>query len=368
MGRYVYFRLTQSPIRDMWFRFRGRKRRETARAPGREPAFPAARIAGEAPKPYRAIILFLSAALPSQPAAPTLVAAGRSRPRTAGDEIGEEAGRGCPWRRGAATWLRRPASSSPLVLLMAIVKGMFCLSATRDQMKKQGICSSTVNFTSSIGLRSDLDLDGSLYYCTVVDPIFILLPILKAARMSSLNSFTVLQNGKDPGKFRQLDEILYVEGYPGYQHLMGIAGNHIDLVCEVKEVANVKFFRLDDSKVLSWLCCKVHNLKEVFPKLGKNYAAQGEKELLKDAVQIIREYLNDEPWLTLDIKEIIEANKTSEASFCAENSPVPLRPAEEKLGSSSTRSSKGRPAKKQKAEVESKNIKDMFRRVTRKGT
>lgn len=208
--------------------------------------------------------------------------------------------------------------------------------------------------------------DGSLYYCTVVDPIFILLPILKAARMS---------NGKDPGKFRQLDEILYVEGYPGYQHLMGIAGNHIDLVCEVKEVANVKFFRLDDSKVLSWLCCKVHNLKEVFPKLGKNYAAQGEKELLKDAVQIIREYLNDEPWLTLlckklqlDIKEIIEANKTSEASFCAENSPVPFHPAEEKLGSSSTRSSKGRPAKKQKAEVESKNIKDMFRRVTRKGT
>uniref|UniRef100_A0A0E0KRV7 Ribonuclease H2 subunit B n=1 Tax=Oryza punctata TaxID=4537 RepID=A0A0E0KRV7_ORYPU len=217
--------------------------------------------------------------------------------------------------------------------------------------------------------------DGSLYYCTVVDPILILLPILRAARMSSLNSFTVLQNGKDPGKFRQLDEILYVEGYPGYQHLMGIAGNHIELVCEVKEVANVKFFRLDDSKVLSWLCCKVHNLKEVFPKLGKNYGAQGEKELLKDAVQIIREYLNDEPWLMLlckklqlDIKEIIEVNKTSEASFCADNSPVPFRPAEEKLGNSSTRSSKGRPAKKQKAEVESKNIKDMFRRVTRKGT
>ncbi|KAF0913070.1 hypothetical protein E2562_020223 [Oryza meyeriana var. granulata] len=208
--------------------------------------------------------------------------------------------------------------------------------------------------------------DGSLYYCTLVDPIFILLPILKAARMS---------NGKDPGKFRQLDEIMYVEGYPGYQQLMGIAVNQIELVCEVKEVANVKFFRLDDSKVLSWLCCKVHNLKEVFPKLGKNYAAQGEKELLKDAVQIIREYLNDEPWLTLlckklqlDIKEIIDMAKTSEASFCAESSPIPFRPSEEKLGNSGARSSKGRPAKKQKVEVESKNIKDMFRRVTRKGT
>ncbi|KAG8064774.1 hypothetical protein GUJ93_ZPchr0004g38742 [Zizania palustris] len=74
--------------------------------------------------------------------------------------------------------------------------------------------------------------DGSLYYCTLVDPIFILLPILK-----------------------------------------------LHICCFPAEVADVKFFRLDNSKVLSWLCCKVHNLKEVFPKLGKNYAAQGEKEI-----------------------------------------------------------------------------------------
>ncbi|KAG8082356.1 hypothetical protein GUJ93_ZPchr0014g47062 [Zizania palustris] len=190
--------------------------------------------------------------------------------------------------------------------------------------------------------------DGSLYYCTHVDPIFTLLPIFEAARMS---------NGNDPGKFRQLDEILYIEGYPGYQHLMSIAGNHMELVCEVKEVADVKFFRLDNSKVLSWLCCKVYNLKEVFPKL------------VKDAIQIIREYLKDEPWLTLlckklqmDINEIIDMAKTSQASFCAESSPMTSRPSEGKIGNGSSKSSKGRPAKKLKAEVESKNIKDMFRR------
>lgn len=44
----------------------------------------------------------------------------------------------------------------------------------------------------------------------------------------------MLQNGKDLGKFRQLDEILYVEGYPGYQQLMSVAGHHMELVCEVK--------------------------------------------------------------------------------------------------------------------------------------
>ncbi|KQJ83146.1 ribonuclease H2 subunit B isoform X2 [Brachypodium distachyon] len=210
--------------------------------------------------------------------------------------------------------------------------------------------------------------DGSIYYCTVVDPIFILLPLFEAARMS---------NGKDLGKFRQLDEILYIEGYPGYQHLMSIAGNHMELVCEVKEVANMKFFRLDDSKVLTWLCCKVHNIKEVIPKFGKNYAAQGERELLKDAIQIIRENLKDEPWLPvlckklqLDISEINETTKSNDTSFCAESSPIPApaRPSEGNIGNGSAKSSKGRPAKKLKAEVGSKNIKDMFRRVTRSGT
>jgi hypothetical protein len=43
-----------------------------------------------------------------------------------------------------------------------------------------------------------------------------------------------LQNGNDQGKFRQLDEILYVDGYPGYQNLMSIAMDQIQIICEVK--------------------------------------------------------------------------------------------------------------------------------------
>ncbi|OEL30849.1 hypothetical protein BAE44_0008132 [Dichanthelium oligosanthes] len=193
--------------------------------------------------------------------------------------------------------------------------------------------------------------DGGLYYCTPVDPIFIFLPTFEAARMS---------NGKDPGKFRQLDEILYVEGYPGYEQLMSVAGHHMELVCEVKGIY-----------------LNVHNLKEVFPKLGKNYAAQAEKEQSKEAVQMIREYLKDEPWLTLlckklqlDMNEIVNdaMTKTSESSFYADSSPAPALPSESKAVSGSAKSSKGRPAKKPKTEVGSKNIKDMFRRVTRSGS
>nr|XP_048331705.1 ribonuclease H2 subunit B isoform X2 [Ziziphus jujuba var. spinosa] len=89
--------------------------------------------------------------------------------------------------------------------------------------------------------------DGRLYIATPVDPVFVLLPIFEEARMKKRD---------DPGKFRQIDEIIFIDGYPGYQHLLSIAEKSMQVVCEVKEVGSLKFFRLDDSKVLSWLCCK----------------------------------------------------------------------------------------------------------------
>lgn len=43
-----------------------------------------------------------------------------------------------------------------------------------------------------------------------------------------------MQKGDDPGKFRQLDEIIFVDGYPGYHRLMSIAENCMQVVCEIK--------------------------------------------------------------------------------------------------------------------------------------
>lgn len=48
------------------------------------------------------------------------------------------------------------------------------------------------------------------------------------------HSFVYLQKGEDPGKFRQLDEILYVEGYPGYQHLLSLAEKSMEIVCQTQ--------------------------------------------------------------------------------------------------------------------------------------
>jgi len=43
-----------------------------------------------------------------------------------------------------------------------------------------------------------------------------------------------MQKGDDPGKFRQLDEIVFISGYPGYQHLLSIAENSMQVLCDVK--------------------------------------------------------------------------------------------------------------------------------------
>eukprot|EP00250_Pteridium_aquilinum_P015155 c22414_g1_i1 orf=382-1329(-) len=129
--------------------------------------------------------------------------------------------------------------------------------------------------------------DGSLYIGTPVDPIYLLLPVLEEARMKKAD---------DAGKFRSLEEILYVESYPGYLHLSSLLGNALDAVCEVRDIGTSKFYRLDDYKVLSWLCCKVKlTMKALSTLEGYGSMLEGDKEV--QAVGLVGDYLKDSYWL-----------------------------------------------------------------------
>ncbi|KAG6783510.1 hypothetical protein POTOM_012959 [Populus tomentosa] len=241
-------------------------------------------------------------------------------------------------------------------------------------------------------------IDGSLYTATPVDPVFILLPIFEEARMKKRD---------DLGKFRQLDEIIFINDYPGYQHLMSIAENCMGVVCEIKgrllpdrttepllavyssfscgiqsgfqidlliKIGSSKFFRLDDSKVLAWLYCKLFQLKKALCSLDKNYAAQDEKYTLAEAVSILGEYVKDEPWLMLLLDHLklnlLEVtSKVPEAENFPTNSehnPVSSSLLQEKGRSEEKTKRSGKQAKKAKVETESRNIREMFRRACRK--
>ncbi|OWM87105.1 ribonuclease H2 subunit B [Punica granatum] len=207
--------------------------------------------------------------------------------------------------------------------------------------------------------------DGSLYYATPVDLVFILLPIFDEARM---------KKGEDSGKFRQLDEILFVNGYPEYRRLLPIAEKYMQVVCEVREIGSSKFFRLDDSKLLAWLLYKAHQLKNTIPTLGDNYAARTENETLTDAVSIIGDYLKDEPWLKC-LCDNLKVNLPEGPKQTADNrillaaidnglcSPIV---SQDKNGTEKRAAKPGKQAKKAKVETESKNIRDMFTRASRR--
>ncbi|ESR61753.1 hypothetical protein CICLE_v10016172mg [Citrus x clementina] len=209
--------------------------------------------------------------------------------------------------------------------------------------------------------------DGSIYAATPIDPVFIMLPIFEEAR---------LKKGEDPGKFRQLDEIIFIDGYPGYQYLLPLAENCMQVVCEVKEIGSSKFFRLDDLKVLAWLYCKVCVLKQTLSVLDQNYAAQDEKDTLANAVSILGEYVKDESWLKLLCKHLnLDLPKETGKAPYIEVFPSSL---ESNVGSSNLLQERrksdrktnrtGKETKMAKPETESRNIKEMFSRASRRGS
>ncbi|KAL2472563.1 Ribonuclease H2 [Forsythia ovata] len=207
--------------------------------------------------------------------------------------------------------------------------------------------------------------DGRLYTATPVDPVFILLPIFEEARM---------KKGDDQGKFRQLDEIIYIDGYPGYQSLSSIAEKSMQIVCDLKEIGSTKFFRLNDLKVLRWLCYKVHQLKQTLPTLDMNYAARDEKDTLFDAVSIVGEYLKEKPWLNLlcskfklNLQEAANAQYTEVVLHSNGSGPASFNPVQENNKVDKKTGRATRQTKKAKVEESSKNIKDMFSRAARKG-
>ncbi|TKY74621.1 Ribonuclease H2 subunit B [Spatholobus suberectus] len=217
------------------------------------------------------------------------------------------------------------------------------------------------NLYGSWFLGDYISEDGRLYLSTPIDPVFIMLPIFEEARM---------KKGDDLGRFRQLDEILFIDGYPGYLQLMSVVENCMQVVSEVKEVGSSKFFRLDDSKVLRWLCYKVCQLKQTLPKLDKNYAVQSEKDTLIDAVSILGEYLKEKPWLQLLCNHlkltILEVIGKAQVNAEGSNSGLCNELQEQSNDKKATTARKGRQAKKVKLETESHNIKEMFSRASRK--
>ncbi|MBA0805968.1 hypothetical protein Gohar_005447, partial [Gossypium harknessii] len=172
--------------------------------------------------------------------------------------------------------------------------------------------------------------------------------------------------------------------------------NYPHLLCKYAEIGSTKFFRLDDKKVFAWLHYKVCQLKQTLPALDQNYAAREEKDTLADSVSILGEYLKDDPWLkllcdhfkyrlkpfenfnskcilcsTLFIPlNLLEAKRiAADIEVCPSAIESPVASSNFSQGKNSSEKKTGRnvkQAKKVKVETESRNIKEMFTRASRR--
>lgn len=62
-----------------------------------------------------------------------------------------------------------------------------------------------------------------------------------------------MQKGNEPGKFRQLDEIMYIHGFPGYQSLTAVAEEVMQVVCDVKGSVPAISLRIIESYMLRYI-------------------------------------------------------------------------------------------------------------------
>lgn len=86
-----------------------------------------------------------------------------------------------------------------------------------------------------------------------------LFPPLKCT-LHITGSLKCMQKGDDPGKFRQVDDMLFIDGYPGYQQLMSVAENCMQVVCEVKGGILVHLLFTSSVWKLAKLCYDLSNL------------------------------------------------------------------------------------------------------------
>ncbi|KAH9746923.1 Ribonuclease H2 subunit B [Citrus sinensis] len=211
--------------------------------------------------------------------------------------------------------------------------------------------------------------DGSIYAATPIDPVFIMLPIFEEARLKEVLDLIsdhscseyILDEAIENASIEKIDDISL---------------GRYKSVLEQSKIGSSKFFRLDDLKVLAWLYCKVCVLKQTLSVLDQNYAAQDEKDTLANAVSILGEYVKDEPWLKLLCKHLnLDLPKETGKAPYIEVFPSSL---ESNVGSSNLLQERrksdrktnrtGKETKMAKPETESRNIKEMFSRASRRGS
>ena len=98
--------------------------------------------------------------------------------------------------------------------------------------------------------------DGSLYFATLIDPLFVVLPLLDKARKKTAES---------EGNFMQLDQLLPKSDFPSV--LLPTLLTSMHHLCDKRDGWDAPVWRLSDSKVHSWLSKKCQRMMQRFKQI-----------------------------------------------------------------------------------------------------
>ncbi|XP_024539062.1 ribonuclease H2 subunit B isoform X2 [Selaginella moellendorffii] len=170
--------------------------------------------------------------------------------------------------------------------------------------------------------------DGSLYLGSVVDPLFMVLPLLEESRMT--------KKADEGGLFRTLEDMIYVENFPCYSRIIPLLPGTLDAICDSRELQETRYYRLNDNKVLGWLSCKVEQTSEALKLHG--FQGLEDHELKIYSIGLLGEYVKSEPWLqrlcnhfSVDLEACSKSKKAS-----MPGSVVPSQPFRAKQSSTSS--------------------------------
>jgi hypothetical protein len=130
--------------------------------------------------------------------------------------------------------------------------------------------------------------DGSLYLATPIDPLFLALPILAAARKKSASH---------PGYFLSC-AALFTDAQRCPPHLFTGAGHSLTAVCDEKEGWESKVYRLSDERVLEWLKGKVEALQVSLAALPRASPLSA-SSILVSSLSLVSEYVTSDVLLPL---------------------------------------------------------------------
>lgn len=129
--------------------------------------------------------------------------------------------------------------------------------------------------------------------------------------------------------FCGLEHILESDTYQDLPKLAQCVAPNLELICDVRQVDADSFYRLNNTKVKGWLCCKIDRLQQGLKDsaLGQAFQDMDNVQLAAYCIALLAEYVQ-ESWLA-ELRDIYavptsgEENQSSQAQSSQDSFPNP---------------------------------------------